>query len=137
MAGFSNYTENQVLDALFNGGTLTIPGLYLALFKSDAGLEENVSGSWEEVTDTSGSYARIDIETLGGFNSASDGTVSNAQDMEFPVALADWGTITYTAVMDAVNGGNVLAYGPLLNPRTVYNGDSIKVPAGALVITLS
>lgn len=137
MAGFSNYIENMVLDGLFGEGALTIPGNYLALFKSDTGLEENDSGSWEEVTDTSGSYARIDIRTLGGFNSASDGNVSNAQEMEFPVAQADWGTITYTAVMDSATGGNVIAYGPLLNPRTIYNGDSIKVPAGALVITLS
>lgn len=137
MAGFSDYTENKVLDLLFNEGTLSVPGIYLALFTSDAGLEESESSSWTEITDTSGSYQRIDIKTLGGFTSASNGSVSNAQDMEFPVAKADWGTITYTAVMDAATGGHVLAYGPLLNPRTIYNGDSVKVPAGALVITLS
>lgn len=137
MAGFSDYTENKVLDFIFNAGSFTIPGLYLGLFKSDAGLETNQIGSADEVNDSASSYARININTLGGFNGASAGAVSNAQDMEFPIAQADWGTITHTAILDAVSGGNVLAWGPLLNPRTIYNGDSVKVPAGALVATLS
>ena len=137
MAGFSDYTENKVLDLIFNAGSFVIPGLYLGLFKSDAGLETNQIASANEVNDSASSYVRIDINTLGGFNSASASAVSNAQDMEFPIAQADWGTITHTAVLDAKTGGNVLTWGPLLNPRTIYNGDSVKVPAGALVITLS
>lgn len=137
MAGFSDYTEKKVLDLIFNAGSFAIPGLYLGLFKSDAGLETNQIASADEVKDSASSYARIDINTLGGFNGASAGAVSNAQDMEFPIAQADWGTITHTAILDAKTEGNVLAWGPLLNPRTIYNGDSVKVPAGALVATLS
>lgn len=137
MAGFSDYTENKVLDFIFNADSFAIPGLYLGLFKSDAGLETNQISSVDEVNDSASSYARININTFGGFNGASAGAVSNAQDMEFPIAQADWGTITHTAILDAMSGGNVLAWGPLLNPRTIYNGDSVKVPAGALVATLS
>lgn len=137
MAGFSDYTEKKVLDMIFNGESFTVPGLYLGLFKSDAGLETNQIASADEVKDSASSYSRIDINTLGGFNSASEGSVSNAQDMEFPIALADWGTITHTAIMDAKTGGNVLTWGSLLNPRTIYNGDSVKVPASSLVISLS
>lgn len=137
MAGFSDYTENKVLDFIFNADSFVIPGLYLGLFKSDTGLETNQIASADEVKDSASSYVRIDINTLGGFNGASAGAVSNAQDMEFPIAQADWGTITHTAILDAKTGGNVLAWGPLLNPRTIYNGDSVKVPTGALVATLS
>lgn len=137
MAGFSDYTENKVLDFIFNADSFVIPGLYLGLFKSDPGLETNQIASADEVKDSASSYVRIDINTLGGFNGASAGAVSNAQDMEFPIAQADWGTITHTAILDAKTGGNVLAWGPLLNPRTIYNGDCVKIPAGALVATLS
>lgn len=137
MSGFSDYLEDKLLDFVFKKSSFTIPGVYLALFTSDVGLEENNIGLASEVADTQQSYARIDITAQGGFNPSSGGVTANAQDMDFPIAQADWGTITHTAVLDAPTGGNVLAWGPLLNPRTIYNGDSVRVPSGALTITLS
>lgn len=137
MAGFSDYLEDKLLNFVFKGDVFKIPGRYLALFTSDTGLEENNISLAAEVRDTQQSYARINITAQGGFNTASGGIIANSQDMDFPIAQADWGTITHTAVMDAATNGNVLAWGPLLNPRTIYNGDSVRVPSGALTITLS
>ena len=137
MSGFSDYLEDKLLNFVFKGDAFTVPGRYLALFTSDVGLEENNLALANEVKDAQQSYARIDMTAQGGVSPSAGGILANSQDMDFPIAQADWGTITHTAVLDAATDGNVLAWGPLLNPRTIYNGDSVRVPSGALTITLS
>lgn len=136
MSSFSNYTENAVLNMLFNQVPFTPTPLYMGLFKAETGLEDNALATAEEVVDAS-SYARVDVEAFGGYTTATTGSVANVNDLDFPVALADWGTITHTALLDAPTGGNVIAWGALANPRTIYAADSVKVRAGANVITLN
>lgn len=136
MSSFSNYTENGVLNHLFKAVNFPSPSLYMGLFQSDAGLESNEIASAAEVVDAS-SYARVNINDFGGFSTSVAGQTSNTQDLDFNVALTDWGTVTHTAILDAATGGNVIAWGPLTNPRTLYAGDALKVRAGACVISLS
>lgn len=100
--------------------------IYLALFTaapSDAGGGTEVTG---------GSYARQAV-TL---SAASGGASANSADITFPAATADWGTVTHVALMDALSGGNMLMHTPLDASKTVNNGDTFKINAGDLDVTV-
>ncbi|MFP4036995.1 MAG: hypothetical protein ACLFUE_05695 [Desulfobacteraceae bacterium] len=139
MGAFSDYLEDAILDHVLNNGralSYTPPStLYLALFTSENGLEDNEEGSQDEVS--GGGYAR---ESLDGatnyFEPSSDGTTENHDDIEWPTATADWGTITHVAIMDAETSGNVLIWGELTRSKLIEEGDQFKFTAGNLEISL-
>lgn len=130
MAEFSTYLENKIIDHMLRNQSFSPPStVYVALFTADNGLEGGtITG---EVS--GGSYARQSV-TL---SAASDGESSNTADIEFPTATADWGTVTHVALMDASTGGNVLMHSALDASKTVNNGDTFKINAGDLDITVT
>src|SRR5690606_4323637 len=122
MAALSNYLEQALLRELFNNQNYSPPQTYIALYTSDptdAGTGTEVSG---------GSYARVRVYNDGNTqpywtNPADDGAgghvVKNAQDITFPTATADWGTVTHFGILDSASGGNLLIHGPLTTPKPV------------------
>ena len=123
---FSNYLETKVLDHVFGGTAYTAPStLYLALFTTDS--SESATGT--EVS--GGGYARQTVTFT-----TSGATTSNDADVEFPTATASYGTVVAVAVMDALTGGNMLAYAGLSTDKTIDSGDVFRVPSGDLDITL-
>lgn len=128
MAEFTDYAENKILNLMRNVAWTEFPA-YLALFTTatnDAGGGTEVSG---------GSYAR----QLVGLSEATGtgGTTSNAADIVFPTATADWGTITHCALMDAGTVGNMIMHSALDVSKTVADGDAFKVNAGDLDVTVA
>ena len=100
---------------------------YVALFTTattDAGGGTEVSG---------GGYAR----QLVGLSAASGagGSTSNAADITFPTATADWGTVTHVAIMDAATLGNMIMHSPLDASKAIATGDTFKINATELVCT--
>jgi len=123
---FSNYLETKVLDHVFGGTAYTAPStLYLALFTTDS--SESATGT--EVS--GGGYARQTVTFT-----TSGATTSNDADVEFPTATASYGTVVAVAVMDALTGGNMLAYAGLSTDKAIDTGDVFRVPSGDLDITL-
>lgn len=132
MAALSDYAEDALLDHLLSVSSYTPAAtLYLALFTSSAGLENNTEGSQTEVS--GGSYARKAVT----FNAASGGATANTAAVEFDEATGDWGTLTHVAVMDALTSGNVLCWGALTSSKAIETGDQFKFSAGNLDITLA
>ncbi len=133
MASFSTYLAAKVAQLLFknNSGSLTTPGdsLYVALFTAATGLEANTPSA-ELAGD---GYARVQVEAADW--TESDGVVVNDQDIEFPQATDDWGTVTHAAVMDASTSGNVLYWGALTTPREVLDEDVFTIGAGAFSVS--
>ena len=127
MAEFTDFMENKIIDHMLRNQSYTPPStVYLALFTTpttDAGGGTEVSG---------GSYARQAV-TL---SAASGGASENSADITFPQATADWGTITHVALMDALTGGNMLMHTALDASKTVNNGDTFKINAGDLDVTV-
>lgn len=127
MAEFTDFMENKIIDHMLRNQAYTPPStVYLALFTTpttDAGGGTEVSG---------GSYARQAV-TL---SAASGGASENSADITFPQATADWGTITHVALMDAETGGNMLMHTALDASKTVNNGDTFKINAGDLDVTV-
>lgn len=123
---FSNTYETTVLQWTFTNGAVTRPtAWYLGLFTTAPG----EAGGGTEVS--GGSYARQSVTF-----SVSGNLATNTAALEFPVATADWGTITHVAVYDASSGGNQIAYAALSTSKTIATGDVLRVPAGDLDITL-
>jgi hypothetical protein len=129
----SDYLENQLCNAILGGGTWTRPAtIYIALFTSgpnDAGAGTEVSG---------GSYARaIVTNNTTNFPNAAGGTKTNATEIAFPTATADWGAITGMAVFDAASGGNCLLAFQFSTTRSILNGDTAKFAPGSISLSFN
>jgi hypothetical protein len=134
MAGsFSDVTEDAILDLYFNGGTITNDtSLFLALYTvapTDAGGGTEVAG---------GSYARLQVNAGAGgdFNASSGGVVTNAVDLTFATATANWGTIVALGIFTELAAGTFLMWGDLLVNKAVTTSDVVKILTGNLSITL-
>jgi len=129
MAGFTDYSEDLVLDWLLTAGAATRPtAWYVALYTvapTDTGGGTEVSG---------GSYTREAITF--SVSGTSPATATNSADIEFPEATANWGTVVAAGVFDASTGGNLLAYSNLTTSKAVSTGDVLRFNTGALDITL-
>ncbi|PLR72329.1 phage tail fiber protein [Bacillus sp. UMB0728] len=127
MSAISNYLENKLLDHVLKGTAYTPPStLYVALFTTDptdAGTGTEVSG---------GGYTR----RTATFNTATNGSISTNADITFPVATANWGTVTHTAIFDAATGGNLLFHGALTASKTINIDDQLKISSGSLTVNL-
>lgn len=133
MAGFKGTGQcNSVLD--FNLGNGSPATLYIALFTS----APSAAGGGTEVT--GGSYARVSkTNNATNFPAASSASKSSGVDFDFGTASADWGTVTWAAVVKTASGAlgssDIVYAGPLTVSRNVLNGDSFKIPSGGAVFT--
>lgn len=129
-SGIADYAENKILDHSVGKTSWTMPSTWVALYTATP----SDSGGGTEVT--GGSYARF--ATSGAtWNSASAGSISNAADITFVTATANWGTITGVALLDAATVGNFIWWGDLTATKVVNSGDVFKFLAGQLVLTLT
>jgi len=128
MAEMSNYLENALINGTLRATSYTAPTTtYLALYTNDP----TDADTGTEIT--GGSYVRQAIT----FSSPSNGATSNSSAIEFPQATADWGTITYVGIRDAVTSGNLLYHSALDTSKTIANGDIFKITSTNLSVTLA
>ena len=129
MAGFTNYSENLVLNWVFTTNSATRPtSWYVALYTVAPG----ESGGGTECSGTS--YARQSV-TFSVTGTAPT-TASNSAAVEFPTAGGSWGTIVAAAILDASTSGNMIAFADLTTAKTIDTGDVLRFNTGALTITL-
>ena len=129
MAGFTNYSENLVLNWVFTTNSATRPtSWYVALYTVAPG----ESGGGTECSGTS--YARQSV-TFSVTGTAPT-TASNSAAVEFPTAGGSWGTVVAAGIFDASSSGNLLAFADLTTSKTIDTGDVLRFNTGALTITL-
>jgi hypothetical protein len=133
MSAASDYLENKLLDHVLTSTSYSSPNatLYLALFTSDGGLENDTEGSQTEISGNS--YVRKTI----AFSAASGGSASNSGTVTFDAATGNWGTISHVAVMDASTSGHVLFWGAVTTSKTIESGDTFQVSSTNLTISLA
>lgn len=139
MSAFSNYLEGELINHMLRNIAFANPysSLYIALFDgtgSTAALEAGTLTG--EIT--GGAYARVQVGAATGLDFDDPlltGVTANSSDITWTTATANWGTVTYMAIMDASTAGNVLFYGTLTVAKTVNNGDTFKFTTGDLQIT--
>ena len=128
MSQLSNYLENALVNAVLRNTTYTSPAtVYVALYTTDptdADAGSEVSG---------GSYARQSV----AFDAPSNGATANTAGLTFPVATANWGTITHVGIRDASAAGNLLWHGALSASKVINSGDQFVINAGDLDVSLA
>lgn len=144
MAEFSDYMENKIIEVM-RATDFTAVAAQVALFISadteeatlaavDANLE---AGTLTDEVATAGGtlYAR----QLAGLGVAAGGASDNDADIDFPTAGADWGIVTHVALMDSATRGegNVFMWSRLDATKTVSNGDTFKINAEELDVTVA
>lgn len=128
MAAKTDYLANALLNHVVRNIAFTSPtAVFVALYTvaptaSTAGTE--VSG---------GSYARQPI----AFAAPSTGDTQNPSLVTFPMATALWGSVVAMGVLDALSGGNLLYFGPLVTPKTVATNDTFTLPISAVALSES
>lgn len=122
MASLTDYAEQQILGAMFRGGSLSFPGnWYVALFTTSP-LDDGSGGV--EVTGTG--YARVEIANASAnwTDPGIYGTVSNVIAIEFPAIEAAWGEVVAAGLYDASTAGNLWAVGAVSPAKVVTLGQS-------------
>jgi hypothetical protein len=124
----STYLQNKLLNHVLKNTAYTPPTtVYVGLFTSDP----TIAGSGTEVS--GGSYARQSV----AFGTVASGTTENSADLLYPVATANWGTVTHIGIYDASTSGNMLYFGALASSKTINSQDQFKISAGNLDVTLT
>lgn len=129
MAGSAtDYLENALLNHALgvSAYAFTSGTKYLALYS--VAPTDNTTGT--EVTGGAGPYAR----QVAAFSSSTAGSSQNSGIIDFTGMPAV--TVVAIAVMDASTAGNMLFYSTLATSRSLSAGDTLRVPAGGLVVTL-
>jgi hypothetical protein len=126
----SDLAETRILDWINVVGTPTRPTgpLMLALYTVAPNIETGAGGT--EVT--GGSYARTSFT----MTAAASGSAENDDDITFPTATADWGTIVAGAIFDSAGSPVMLWSGNFASSKAIETGDVFKVPAGSLTVSL-
>ena len=129
MAGFTNYSEDLVLNWIFTTNTATRPtSWYVALYTVAPG----EGGGGTECSGTSYARQSVSFSVTG----TAPTTASNSAAVEFPTAGGSWGTIVAAGIFDASSSGNLLAFANLTTSKTIDTGDVLRFNTGALTITL-
>lgn len=135
MAGnLSDYIEDKLLDHLMDVGAYSAVTLYVALCTA-APNDASTGATITEVADAN-AYART---ATGAWNVASGGATENSDAITFPAASGgNWGTVTHIAIVDSAShgAGNVIWHGVLTASKVVNDGDTFKINAGDLDLTL-
>ena len=131
MSGFSNYTQNAILNWLKGSAMPTAPSaLYVALFNGDA--TDAGSGGDDVTTDT-----RAEGRVAATFGAVTGNTsIANSAEVDFG-ASAGTATVSHFAVYDAASGGNTLGSAALASSQSVAADNLVKFAVGALTITVS
>ena len=130
MAGsMCDYLEDKVLDHCLGIAALTFEtDVYVGLFTTDPGeaaARAEVSGF---------DYARVGPVV---FSASSGGASDNDADLEFPPANGGaWGEIGFWVIFDAATVGNRYWHGTFDVAKTIADGDTAKINAGELDISL-
>lgn len=139
MSAASNYTENNVINALLRGVTFPLPStVYVGLHTADptdAGGNEVSTGNWP-------AYVRKDAAVGGaiasGWSAPSDGVSTNAKQIVYPGQNGVSNiTVTHWALYDAATSGNMLAHAALQTSRTLQPGDVFVFDIGTLTVTMA
>jgi hypothetical protein len=127
----SNYLENKMIDFIFRGQNYVLPttlyaALYSARITEDADAEELSGDGYARVPVPRSLLSWAGTQGAGSAEPSSGGSgfTSNNVAIQFPLAKDEWGTALWWAILDAPAGGNILFYGELLYPRTIYPGDT-------------
>lgn len=136
MSGASNYTENNVINALLRGQTFAqATATFVSLHTGDPG----ETGANEVNTTAWPDYLRLDAAKGGaietGWTEPVDGVVKNAKQLIYAVYNGVGSLeVSHFGVYDAEIGGNYIVGAALDTVRTLQPGDVFVVNTEKLTV---
>jgi hypothetical protein len=135
MSKFSDYLEEQILDATLKSGTFpTIGTVYLATFTSDP----TDAGSGTESTWNANSiaYARQAM-TFGAISTSGTGKeAASSTQIQFPAFQGSSHVVTHIGIYDAATSGNLLYHTNLATSKTLTQDDVLSFAVNGVTVTL-
>lgn len=130
------FGASQLLNSFFGKGVVAPNTFYLALIK-DIAPTPYVSGN-ELDEPTGGAYARAAVpnDVVTWSNAGALNITALQIEINFIAATANWGTIRYWALCDALSGGNPYFVGQLDSPQAVLLGEVATINPGDLSVEL-
>ena len=122
--GLSSLQANSILNELCNAGSWTVPtSFWVKLHTGDPG----AAGTANSATNATRQAASFSSAAAGAITTSADVTWSSVSTTE---------TYSYVSFWDASTGGVFLASDGLETARGVTAGDTFKIAAGDIDITL-
>lgn len=134
-ASFSDYTENKVLDHIFNDGTFTVPSTVAIGLWTSALTDASTGATAGEAAYTT--YARV-TTAAADFSAAAAGSKTNTAAFTFPACTAGTSTITFWGTFDSAStgAGNLLVWGTTTSTVISTTQTPPTIAIGGLVTTL-
>lgn len=123
--GFSDAKAAEILEAEFR-----TDDVYLALYTS------NPTGADTGTEVSGGGYARQLITFSAPVAEGGKQTIKNTTEIQFPVASANWGTVTHIGLRTAATAGDLIASAALVAPRTILEGDRFVIDLNSGIVRL-
>lgn len=133
MAAKTTSLANSVLDRVLKNNAqfaYSWPAtVYLALFTTDPTIAGIITG---EVVQTAGDYTRQAVT----WGTIAAGSVANSVAVTYNIAVAAWGTVGWSGIMDVatLGAGTMLYQGPLAVSKIVGIGDQVSFAIGAVIV---
>lgn len=140
MSSASDYLETRILDFFLKNnslGTSAPNPIYVALYTADPTDSAGLTNHQDEVSNSGTAYQRTAV-TFGTIDTQA-GSVQNNAAVTFPVATANYGTVTHIAIVDSntYKGGNILFHGALDDDKLVETNDTFQLNTAALTVTVA
>jgi hypothetical protein len=142
--------ERILLNYLFDDGAAPMAGtentdLYIGLVTGDPAVNDNAASAWHSTHEVAASagYSRVRL-TAASMNAASTAagdpfatTIDNVNEINFGTStVASWGDVTgfIIATSSVIAETGTYYYGIFDTPKSVADGDSVRITAGNLSI---
>lgn len=134
MSGLTSYGQKKLLDHVLAIASYTAPvSMYLSLHTTSPTDTGSLVG---EASASGTGYVR---QTITGSMFATDSTTgesTNSAVITFPTITAEYGTITYIGLNDAVTAGNMVFWGEISEPQNKVVGEAYQFSIGQLSVQL-
>src|SRR5215510_12071692 len=112
----TRYLRAKLGDHSLGKTAFTMPSTFIGLFSANPTDAGSLASEF-----TGGSYARQALTASISATDTTTGIATLATDIQFPTPTADWGTLLYVGILDALTVGNMLYYEAVPNARAVLN----------------
>lgn len=122
---------DRLLDYNFGQTAYSVPATYYFALSTNA-IQPDGTGCVEPVGNA---YARVAIaNNKTNWTVASNGTLTNNIQAQFPESTGSWGTATHVAIFDAATGGNLLFYDALQESRTIESQTTLMFMPNTITV---
>lgn len=134
MSDFTAYIEAQIANWMTQDTQFDTPpsNIYVGLHTGDP----TNSGDQNEVS--AADYSRLSTSPSDWTVLSGDGptTFENANEVLFPAAQNNWGTISYVTLWDSETGGNCIGKYAVGTPKSIETNDEARFPANDLTFNI-